>query len=131
MKFNDPPNAHLIDELPEVFTILDIDKGDHYEACNFIVGIEANASINSEHKYLLMERESHGRKVKRYVSCRLFYSRPDKSQGYGIGIYGTSPPIFFKFADCNHKYHAKNLGNCYNSYTCLRCGDSYTVDSSD
>lgn len=131
MKCNPTPNSHLVDELPEVFQILDIDKGDHYEACNFIVGFEANSTINNEHKYLLMERERWGRKEKHYVSCRLFYSRSDKSQGYGIGIDGTDAPIFFKFADCEHRYNQKNLGRCYNEYTCVKCGDSYTVDSTD
>ena len=121
----------MIDELPEVFTILDPTKKEHYEACTFIVGYDPRTIVQSDHKYLMMERESHGRKVKRYVCCRLFYSRSDKSQGYGIGIDGTDAPIFFKFADCRHQYDQQNLGRCYNAYTCVKCGDSFTVDSSD
>ena len=134
MKFNEPPNSHLVDELPEVFKIFDTSKNEHYATCSFIVGYESHSAyshLTNEHKYLLMERESWGRKTKRYVACRLFYSRPDKSEGYGIGIDGTDPPIFFYFADCKHVYNVVNLGRCYNSHTCSKCGDSFTVDSSD
>lgn len=130
MKFNDAPNEHLVDKLPEVFTRLDTSKNEHYEACNYIVGYTHNGT--DEHKYLLMEvTNKWGRTENLYVACRLFYSRPNKSQGYGIGINGTDPPIFFKFSDCVHTYNQQNLGRCYNAYTCTKCGDSFAVDSSD
>lgn len=32
---------------------------------------------------------------------------------------------------CRHEYEGKNLGRCYNGYTCKHCGDHYTIDSSD
>jgi hypothetical protein len=32
---------------------------------------------------------------------------------------------------CVHSYIQKNLGRCYNGYTCVHCDDYYTVDSSD
>lgn len=32
---------------------------------------------------------------------------------------------------CKHEYTGKNLGRCYNGYTCKHCGDYYTIDSSD
>jgi hypothetical protein len=37
-----------------------------------------------------------------------------------------------KFAFCTHSNsESKNLGRCYNRYTCLDCGYSHAVDSSD
>lgn len=127
MKCNDAPNDHFIDELPAVFRILETDH-DRYQLGVFLIEYP---DLNTEIKSILMERETWGRLDKRYVNCRIFYTRKNKSEGYGIGIDGTSPPIFFFFADCKHSYHAKNLGRCYNAYTCTKCGDSYTVDSSD
>ena len=32
---------------------------------------------------------------------------------------------------CVHEYTGRNLGRCYNGYTCIHCGDYFTVDSSD
>ena len=32
---------------------------------------------------------------------------------------------------CAHEYVTKNLGRCYNNYTCKHCGYSYDIDSSD
>lgn len=32
---------------------------------------------------------------------------------------------------CKHEYREKRLGNCYHSYTCIHCGDYYTIDSGD
>ena len=32
---------------------------------------------------------------------------------------------------CIHEYVGKNIGRCYNGYTCKHCGDYYTIDSSD
>ena len=32
---------------------------------------------------------------------------------------------------CEHSMRGKNLGRCYNEYTCQKCGYYYRVDSSD
>jgi hypothetical protein len=32
---------------------------------------------------------------------------------------------------CVHEYTGKNLGRCYNGYTCRHCGDYHTIDSGD
>jgi hypothetical protein len=32
---------------------------------------------------------------------------------------------------CSHDYVERNIGRCYSRYDCGKCGDSYTVDSSD
>lgn len=35
-------------------------------------------------------------------------------------------------ARCDHKFQlTKNLGRCYNEYTCTECGQKKSVDSSD
>ena len=32
---------------------------------------------------------------------------------------------------CLHNYERKLLRNCYHGYTCIHCGDHYTIDSGD
>ena len=32
---------------------------------------------------------------------------------------------------CTHEYTTRNLGRCYNQYTCKHCGYSYSIDSGD
>lgn len=32
---------------------------------------------------------------------------------------------------CSHDYTLKNIGRCYNQYTCKNCGDTHTIDSGD
>lgn len=32
---------------------------------------------------------------------------------------------------CVHEYVGRNLGRCYNGYTCKHCRDYYTIDSGD
>lgn len=38
--------------------------------------------------------------------------------------------LFVSVFGCEHDWEGKNLGNCYNSYTCTKCGYGYRVDSS-
>ena len=48
--------------------------------------------------------------------------------------YGTATGMVKLREDgtpCRHEYESKNLGRCYNSYTCKHCGDYHTIDSSD
>lgn len=40
-------------------------------------------------------------------------------------------PRFFLFKLCDHDEEQTNISNCYNRYTCKKCGYSYTIDSSD
>lgn len=40
-------------------------------------------------------------------------------------------PRFFIFETCAHAYDRKNIGRCYNRYTCSICGHTYSIDSSD
>lgn len=55
--------------------------------------------------------------------------------GQGIGMtndYWNGKVRYFKFAECEHTMqHTKCLGNCYNEYTCSKCGYRQEVDSSD
>ena len=57
---------------------------------------------------------------------------------------GGEPPEYTKCGkECGEEYEHRgktyvrrpivrtNLGNCYNRYTCTKCGITYTVDSSD
>ena len=32
---------------------------------------------------------------------------------------------------CKHEYRGNNIGRCLNRYTCIHCGDGYTIDSGD
>lgn len=32
---------------------------------------------------------------------------------------------------CVHKYVGENISRCYYGYTCIYCGDYYTIDSGD
>ena len=32
---------------------------------------------------------------------------------------------------CVHQYTSRNIGRCYNEYTCIHCGMSYNIDSGD
>ncbi len=32
---------------------------------------------------------------------------------------------------CTHEYKGRSAGNCYTTYDCLLCGDSYSIDSGD
>lgn len=39
---------------------------------------------------------------------------------------------FFLFAECEHEMkHTRNLGRCYNEYTCSKCGYVEQIDSGD
>lgn len=38
---------------------------------------------------------------------------------------------YWSWASCLHEYKHTLLGNCYHGYNCVKCGASYTVDSSD
>lgn len=32
---------------------------------------------------------------------------------------------------CKHRFHSETIGRCYHRYTCIHCGDSFTIDSGD
>lgn len=32
---------------------------------------------------------------------------------------------------CNHSFTGRNAGRCYTIYTCVKCKDSYDIDSGD
>lgn len=32
---------------------------------------------------------------------------------------------------CSHEYQGRNAGRCLVKYTCVHCGDVYSIDSSD
>jgi hypothetical protein len=32
---------------------------------------------------------------------------------------------------CKHRYEEMTIGRCYYKYTCMYCGDGYTIDSGD
>lgn len=46
--------------------------------------------------------------------------------GYGA----KSLPSFLWFAKCLHEYEVRTPYNCFNVYTCRKCGYSYSIDSS-
>jgi len=64
------------------------------------------------------------------------FIRPWEKTGIGfvprvVNARGVTPLLFFKFAECVHEYGpARNVGNCLNSYTCMKCGHGETIDSS-
>ena len=51
--------------------------------------------------------------------------------GYAVTAYPADAPRFYVIG-CEHLEETrKNLGRCYNEYTCKSCGYIRTVDSSD
>ena len=48
-----------------------------------------------------------------------------------LASYYGSARTFVSAWVCAHEMEGKNLGRCYNGYTCKKCGYHYTVDSSD
>jgi len=50
--------------------------------------------------------------------------------GYCVTIDDKNVVTYYTFQLCVHEYKQTNLGNCYNRYTCVKCGGSYEVDSS-
>lgn len=46
------------------------------------------------------------------------------------GWYEKPPKEFTKCRKLKHKVDRKNLGNCYNEFTCTTCKIKYQVDSS-
>jgi hypothetical protein len=51
--------------------------------------------------------------------------------GYWGKDEGRPSVRYFTWRACDHKFQQKTLGNCYNRYTCEKCGRYYDVDSSD
>lgn len=48
------------------------------------------------------------------------------------GVSQSSCEIRFFMFGCNHEWQqTRNLGNCYNEYTCKHCGAVQNIDSSD
>ena len=45
----------------------------------------------------------------------------------GTGKVNTRPDG----TPCIHEYKYESLGRCYHGYTCIHCGDRYTIDSGD
>ena len=72
-----------------------------------------------QHTWALYPRVFMGDDMKGFVILSSRYMKPAR--------------IWFgKFAFCNHDHtDGKNLGRCYNQYTCKDCGYSWAVDSSD
>jgi hypothetical protein len=67
-----------------------------------------------------------------YSTLRIFWF---SGEGYGITQeWDNKRGWFFKAYrfGCEHKKTlTKNLGRCYNEYTCKECGYVWTIDSSD
>ena len=63
------------------------------------------------------------------IHCFWYYN----GRGDAIGFdYWGKRVRFFLFAECEHQMvHTKNLGRCYNEYTCSKCGYVENIDSSD
>jgi len=71
----------------------------------------------------------------------LLYSTHAMTEGYAFTTSWdyTQPhggpndfwPRFFKFGLCIHRYQGMVIGNCLTKYTCQKCGQTYTIDSSD
>jgi hypothetical protein len=38
---------------------------------------------------------------------------------------------YFTWAKCDHTFQERRVGNCEHEYKCIKCGHTYTVDSSD
>lgn len=54
--------------------------------------------------------------------------------GYAVMFYywrKENPVEYYEWCSCDHSFKETNISNCYNKYTCTKCGASYTVDSSD
>jgi transcription elongation factor Elf1 len=52
----------------------------------------------------------------------------------GRGQYATATGKSYLREDgtpCVHKDASRSIGRCYTEYTCIHCGHSYTIDSSD
>jgi hypothetical protein len=46
--------------------------------------------------------------------------------------YWAGKVRFFLFAECEHEMkHTRNLGRCFNEYTCSKCGYVEQIDSGD
>lgn len=57
---------------------------------------------------------------------------PDMSGFVLLANYRSKKLAFGRFKFCKHEHKTcKNLGRCWNRYTCNDCGYSYEVDSSD
>ena len=56
---------------------------------------------------------------------------PDEPKSLGIMNAWTPGKYPAEYNNCNHIKISKNLGVCYNRYTCTICKITYTVDSSD
>lgn len=65
-----------------------------------------------------------------YHSCALFISYPLNWKLINNEITYTND-IEYYYIGCEHDYQrTRNLGNCYNEYTCTKCNRKENVDSS-
>jgi hypothetical protein len=48
-----------------------------------------------------------------------------------VNSWKESPQIYKECCRLEHPMTIRNLGRCYNEYTCEICGIKYTIDSGD
>ena len=92
-----------------------------------------------ENRYIRLEENQPMMSFKLFMNSRdkcgyaVTYRYPRWGDKYLQKVFGdpVGGPRYYKFTYCKHQYEVKNLGRCYNRYTCRLCNNSFEVDSGD
>lgn len=119
---------------------IEMEYGNHTLPANFREVSEQEFVVNAmrrvyspqrmEYRQVKLTQTAYGstREVTTGLTCYWYHN------GKGDAIlldYHEKRARFFLFAECEHEMkHAAKLGNCYNRYTCNKCGYTEDIDSS-